>query len=135
VGERLTYRVIGSAMAVHNRIGPGYKEEIYEKALFNELQEMRIPVELQYPVDVEDVETHISRFYLDLYIIDKVVIEIKASSHQLTNDELAQVINYLKATQAPVGLLLNFGRRRLEYKRVFPGKNAILGQNLQNNKI
>jgi GxxExxY protein len=134
-GEGLTYRVIGAAMAVHNRIGPGFKEEVYEKALFNQLQEMRISVELQFPIDVEDIETHISRFYLDLYIIDKVVIEIKAFSHQLTNDELAQVINYLKATQAPVGLLLNFGRRRLEIKRVFPGKNAILGQNLSREKI
>ncbi len=50
------------------------------------------------------------------------MVEVKAFNHQLTNDELAQVINYLKATRAPVGLLINFGRRKLEYKRVFPGK-------------
>jgi GxxExxY protein len=59
-------------------------------------------------------------FYLDLWIGDQVVVEIKAISHQLTNDEVAQVLNYLKATNATVGLLFNFGRRRLEYKRIFP---------------
>jgi hypothetical protein len=58
---------------------------------------------------------------LDLFVEGQVVVEVKAFSHQLTNDERAQVINYLKATEAPVGLLFNFGRRRLEYKRIFPG--------------
>ena len=52
-----------------------------------------------------------------------MVVEIKAFSHQLTNDERAQVINYLKAAGAPVGLLFNFGRRSLEFQRIFPGHN------------
>ena len=60
-------------------------------------------------------------FYLDLFAESQVVIEVKALSHQLTNDALAQMINYLKAPGAPVGLLFNFGRRKLEYRRVFPG--------------
>jgi truncated hemoglobin YjbI len=59
---------------------------------------------------------------------NQVVVEIKAFSHQLTNDERAQVINYLKATVTPIGLLINFGRRILEFKRVFPGKNQGLAQ-------
>jgi len=63
-------------------------------------------------------------FILDLYVEDQVVVEVKAFSHPLTNDELAQAINYLKATQAPVALLFNFGRRKLEYRRVFPGKSG-----------
>jgi len=51
-------------------------------------------------------------------------VEVKAFPHQLTDDELGQVINYLKATEAAVGLLFNFGRRRLEYRRVFPSPRA-----------
>ena len=62
-------------------------------------------------------------FYLDLFVEDQDVVEVKALSHQLTDNEFAQVINYLKATKAPVGLLFNFGRRNLQYKRVFPGKD------------
>jgi len=80
-----------------------------------------IVVQRQYPVSVEYQGEQVAMFYLDLYVDERVVVEVKALSHQLTNDELAQVINYLKATGAPVGLLFNFGRRRLEYKRVFPG--------------
>jgi GxxExxY protein len=65
----------------------------------------------------------VALFYLDLLVEKTVVVEVKAFSHQLTTDELAQVINYLKATGAPVGLLFNFGRRRLEWARVFPSQD------------
>jgi GxxExxY protein len=121
-GNDLTYRIIGAAMRVHNRLGPGYKEEIYERALAAELMGDEVPVETQFRVDVWDNSALVAVFYLDIFADRTVVVEVKAFSHQLTNDELAQVINYLKATNAPVGLLLNFGRRKLEYRRVFPGK-------------
>jgi GxxExxY protein len=122
-GNQLTYQVIGAAMTVHNTLGPGLKEEVYEKALEIELNQQGIEVQRQYPVPVEYAGEQVALFYLDLYVEDQVVIEVKALSHQLTNDELAQVINYLKATGAPVGLLFNFGRRKLQYRRVFPGNS------------
>ncbi len=123
-GNTLTYLIIGAAMEVHNTIGPGYKEEVYEKALAVELSRQAMIVTRQHPVSVEYGGEQVALFYLDLFVEEQVVVEVKAFSHQLTNDERAQVINYLKATGAPVGLLFNFGRRALEYKRIFPGKAA-----------
>ena len=115
-GNTLTYQVIGCAMEVHNRIGPGYREEIYGKALFNECERQGHPVQRQVPVEVSDLEEQVGLFYLDLLIADELVVEVKAFAHELTKDELAQVLNYLKATGKRVGLLFNFGRRKLEYK-------------------
>jgi len=66
----------------------------------------------------------VGAFYLDILADDLVVIEIKAWSHLLTNDQVAQVINYLKVAEKIVGLLFNFGRRKLEYKRIFPPKTV-----------
>ena len=122
-GNQLTYNIIGAAMAVHNKLGPGLKEEVYEKALEVELNQRDIALQRQYPVPVEYEGEQVALFYLDLYVEDQVVVEVKALSHQLTNDELAQVINYLTATGAHVGLLFNFGRRKMEFKRVFPSKS------------
>lgn len=123
-GNDLTYRIIGAAMAVHNALGPGYKEEVYERALAVELRRQGISCEQQFRVEVEYEGYPVALFFFDLFVEAKVVVEVKAFGHQLTNDELAQVINYLKASQAPVGLLINFGRRSLEYRRVFPGSAA-----------
>ncbi len=119
----LTYKLIGLAMEVHNEIGHGFKEEVYEKALEVKLNHAGIEPFRQFAVFVDYEGERVATFYLDLFPQQQVVVEIKAFSHQLTNDELAQVINYLKATGASVGLLFNFGRRRLEYRRVFPSKH------------
>ncbi len=121
-GNDLTYKIIGAAMQVHNTLGSGYKEEVYEAALEEELNQRGITVTRQYPIDVNYAQLQVAIFYIDLFVDERVVVEVKAFSHQLTNDERAQVINYLKASNAPIGLLFNFGRRKLEYKRMFPGK-------------
>jgi GxxExxY protein len=94
-GNELTYQIIGAAMTVQNQLGPGLKEEVYEKALEVELNQRNIPVIRQYPVTVEYLGEVVGIFYLDLWVADQVVVEAKALSHQLTNDEIAQVLNYL----------------------------------------
>lgn len=121
-GNDLTYRIIGAAMAVHNFLGPGYKEEVYERALAVELGDRGIGVERQFRVEVFHHDARVGLFYLDLFVERTVVVEVKAFAHRLTGDERAQAINYLKAVQAPVALVFNFGRRRLDWMRVFPGQ-------------
>lgn len=121
-GNDLTYRIIGAAMRVHNALGYGYKEEVYEKALQTELQNLGMEAQAQYPLNVYHLGEQVGLFYLDLFVENKVIVEVKAISHPLTNDERAQVINYLKASGVEVGLLFNFGRRKLEYRRIFPGR-------------
>ena len=123
--NNLTYRIIGAAMSVHNTLGPGYKEEVYERALALELGEQSIETQRQFAVTVTYEAQPVAQFYLDLFVEGVVVVEVKAFPHLLTDDELGQMINYLKAAQAPVGLLLNFGRRRLDWKRVFPGRDDV----------
>lgn len=110
-------------MSIHNKIGQGFKEEIYERALKNELINHEMEAVDQFPVPVEVDGEQVGLFYLDLLVEELVVVEIKAFAHQLTNDEIAQVLNYLKATELQVGLLFNFDRRKLEYRRIFPSKN------------
>jgi GxxExxY protein len=77
-GNDLTYRIIGAAMTVHNKVGPGYKEEIYERALKIELNNQEIEVTDQFPVPVEMDEEQIGLFYLDLLVEGQVVVEIKS---------------------------------------------------------
>lgn len=120
----LTYRMIGAAMEVHNQLGPGYKEAVYEKALLVELLKRGMAARSQAPITVFYNAQQVGLFYLDILVEEQVVVEIKAFAHSLTGDELAQIINYLKAGGYQVGLLFNFGRRKLEYRRVFPPKDT-----------
>jgi GxxExxY protein len=122
--DGITGQIIGAAMAVHNELGPGYKERVYQEALSAKLCLAGLKFEEQAAAYVPVAEGKAITFYLDFLVADQVLVEIKALSHQLTGDELAQVINYLTALQLPVGLLVNFGRRRLEFKRVFPPKTV-----------
>ncbi|HEX9641365.1 MAG TPA: GxxExxY protein [Candidatus Krumholzibacteria bacterium] len=116
----LTYRIIGCAMKVHGELGPGLKEVMYHRALSKTLQEAGLSFEEEHGVEVEVDGTIVGRLYLDHLVEDSVVVEEKALSHLLTEDEIAQVITYLAATGYSVGLLLNFGRRRLQFRRILP---------------
>lgn len=121
--EDVTYRIIGAAMAVHNELGPGLKESMYHRALGMELEKKGLPFELERDVEVLVDGVRIGLLYLDLLVAESVVVEVKAFSQMLTDEEKAQVITYLGATGLPVGLLINFGRRYLEYKRIFPPRD------------
>jgi len=121
--QEITYKVIGAAMRVHNELGPGLKETIYHRALTAEMARRGLSFESEKPVRIEVQDNFAGLLYRDEYVEDSVVVEIKALSHLMTDEEIAQVITYLAATEAPVGLLINFGRGKREYKRVLPPKN------------
>jgi GxxExxY protein len=122
--EDLTYKVIGAAMSVHNALGPGLKEATYQRALSLEMEKAGLSFEAEKAVTVAIDGSQVGLLYLDHLVEGQLVVEEKALSHLLTREEIAQVITYLCATGSQVGLLLNFGRKRLEYKRIFPPKNV-----------
>jgi GxxExxY protein len=122
--EDVTFKIIGAAMVVHNAMGPGLKESAYHHALSLELQRSGLGFVEEMPVQIQLDGTIIGRLYLDHLVEGSVVVEIKALSHMLTAEEFAQVITYLVATGHPVGLLVNFGRKRLEYRRILPPKDS-----------
>jgi GxxExxY protein len=117
-----TYKIIGAAMKVHSQLGPGLREIMYQRALSSAFRDAGLAYEEEKPFQITLDDEQVGLIYLDHFVEDTVVVEEKAFSHLLTNDEVGQVITYLAATQAPVGLLLNFGRRKLEYKRILPPK-------------
>ena len=118
--QELTYRIIGCAMAVHNRLGPGLRECDYQRALALEMKKAGLAHEEEKPIEIFLDGTSVGLLYLDHLVEGRVVVEDKALRHKLTDDEIGQVITYLAATGLKVGLLLNFGGKSLEYKRVLP---------------
>ena len=121
--QDITYRVIGAAMRVHRRMPRGLRERHYQNALTAEMLKDGLTTLEEYHLEVYDGEVWLGRLYLDHWVNDCVVVEDKAVAHQMGDDEIAQVIAYLAATGAKVGLLLNFGRPRLEFNRILPPKS------------
>jgi GxxExxY protein len=121
--EDLTYRIIGAAMAVHNRLGPGHKEEVYQRALEAQSAEEGLAFEAQKMLEVYDNGLLVGYYVPDFIYEEKVVVEIKAFS-TLPRKYLGQVVTYLNHTGLPIGYLINFGERRLNRRRVFPSSQA-----------
>lgn len=112
----LTYAIIGAAMEVHQILGPGFMESVYEEALAHEFDLRSIPYERQAKLSVRYKEIIAGEFRADFLVDGKVVVELKAIK-ALTDGDEAQLLNYLKGTGYRVGLLLNFGAPSLEHKR------------------
>jgi GxxExxY protein len=119
----ITGPVIGAAMEVHRILGSGFLESVYEEAFAIELDLRKMLHKRQQPIDIFYKGKLAKHFVCDFIVEDVVVVELKAIS-QLGDIEKAQILNYLKATQLPVGLLLNFGTKSLEYKRFANTKSA-----------
>ena len=122
--DELTYPIIGCAMKVHNTLGPGFQEVIYQRCLAIELARAEIGFqrEKEQTVYYEGIEVGTRR--ADFVVEDQVVVEIKALV-KLEDVHLAQAKNYTVAYDFPKGLLINFGGKSLEYKLLFNPKYQV----------
>ncbi len=113
-----SYKIIGACMRVHAELGTGFLEAVYQESLERELKKSDIPFKKQKKLTLYYKEEKLNKFYIaDFLCYDKIILEIKALNYlnSNTNDQLR---NYLKATNSRLGLLVNFGRSSLEYKRI-----------------
>jgi len=117
VYKELSYKIVGIAMEVHNRLGFGFLEKVYENSLDILLRKNGIKVEKQYPIQIIFENQVVGEYVADLFIENSIMIELKACN-SLLDVHKAQLLNYLKATGVELGILINFGTEKLEYKRV-----------------
>jgi GxxExxY protein len=113
------YAIVGAAMDVHNELGSGFAEAVYQEAMEIELAARGIPFERQKVIRIKYKGRTLQKEYIaDLVCYGKIIVEIKAQ-RELKSREESQCINYLKATNLPVGVLINFGDPgRLDWQRI-----------------
>jgi GxxExxY protein len=111
------YQIIGAAIEVSNNLGGGFLEAVYQEALELEFLDSRIPFESQKEIQIKYKKRILKKKYIaDFLCFGELIVEIKAIQTITAIDE-AQVLNYIKATQKPLGLVINFGNQKLEWKR------------------
>ena len=115
--DELTEKVIGCAFEVANTLGHGFLEKVYENALSHELRKAGLKCEQQYRAPVHYDGVIVGEYFADILVNEELVIELKTVS-QTTDIQMAQCLNYLKATSLSKCLLINFARPRIEIKRI-----------------
>jgi GxxExxY protein len=130
----VTQKIIGCAMKIHSKMRNGYNEAIYSKCLAIEMDKAQIKYqrELDVPVYYEDVI--VGRRRVDFLVEDNIVVELKALA-ELTDQNLAQALNYLECHKLEIGLLINFGAKSLQFKRLINQERGIHRKNPANQKI
>ncbi len=112
------FKIIGACMEVHKELGSGFLEAVYHEALMIELNRQNIPFETNVKLQVKYKNQQLQKvYYADIICYDNIFIELKAMDG-LVPEHYAQVINYLKATGYKLGVLVNFGTKSLQYKRL-----------------
>lgn len=117
----LTDKIIKCFYKVYNTLGYGFLEKVYEKALCIELDKLGLEIKQQHPISVYYENQLIGEYYADIVVDDKVIIELKAIE-SLKDVHGNQLLNYLKATEIEIGLLLNFGIRPEVKRKIFTNR-------------
>jgi len=113
-----SFKIIGACIEVHKELGSGFLEPIYQEALAVEFEKQNIPFVREKEINVNYKGIYLSKKYLaDFICYEKILLELKALNN-LNREHESQVLNYLKATGFRLGLLINFGNKSLEYKRI-----------------
>ncbi len=115
--NQLTEKIIGCAFRVSNTLGCGFLEKVYENALAIEIRKATLTVAQQHPIKVYYESAVVGEYYADLLVEECVVVELKCSK-EFDNSHYAQCLNYLKATGLKICLLINFGKPKVEIKRI-----------------
>ena len=113
----VTEKIIGAAFAVYGELGYGFLESVYQKAMQVELHQAGLKCEIECPIKVKYRNVIVGDFRADLFVNDVVIVELKTAKNYNAEDE-PQLLNELKATGIKVGLLINFGRKKVEFKRM-----------------
>ena len=112
----ITEQIIGAAFEVHSILGYGFLERVYQRAMQVELRARRLKAEIEDKIKVWYKDELVGDYQADLWVADSVIVELKVAREYQSEDE-AQLLNELKATGIGVGLLINFGRTKVEFKR------------------
>jgi len=115
--NKMSERIINAAYKVSNALGAGFLEKVYENALVHQLKKDGMNIEQQKPIKVHYDNVVVGDYFADLIAEESVIVELKTAK-RIENIYLAQTLNYLKATGFKLGLIINFGKPRVEIKRV-----------------
>ena len=113
----LSYKIVGLAIQVRKELGFGFLEKVYENALMILLEEDRIEAKQQFPIKVTFHGRNVGDYIADILVENQIILELKAQD-KIIDVHKAQTLNYLRATNLRLAILLNFGKDRLEYERL-----------------
>ena len=116
--EELTHKIIGAAYQVFNQLGFGFLESVYQKAMVIGLGKSDLDVEAEKPLKVYYGDQIVGDFYVDLFVEDEIIVELK-SVQNLSKEHEVQLVNYLNGLKKEIGLLINFGPSGVEVRRKY----------------
>lgn len=120
--NEVIYKVIGVCMEVHRLLGPGFPSEFYQKALEVEMKEKELPFEANKELQVIYKEQVVGTYTIDFLVSGSVVLEVRSNRDEMGDLEIQHTLRSLTLSGAPMGILVNFGNLKIQYKRILPSR-------------